>query len=64
LGRYSRIKANEAVQDKRTIERTQESSALLKILALSNRNLKAGRIKPVRETFDDLDVRIKAHCLG
>ncbi|MEE9464895.1 MAG: type II toxin-antitoxin system Phd/YefM family antitoxin, partial [Candidatus Neomarinimicrobiota bacterium] len=52
--------AKVVVQDVLTYERTQESLALLKILALSNRNLKAGKVKPIREAFDALDQRIGA----
>ncbi len=49
------------VQDVRVYEETQESLALLKILASSGRNMKEGKFKPVKEAFDDLDNKIKKH---
>lgn len=53
--------AKVVVQDLATYERTQESLALLKMLAQSGRNIKRGKYKPVRDAFEDLDERIKAH---
>lgn len=47
------------VQDIRSFEQSQESLALLKILALSTNNLKEGRIKPLKTSFDDLEKRIR-----
>ena len=47
------------VQDIRSFEQSQESLALLKILALSANNLKEGRIKPLKRAFDDLQKRIR-----
>jgi len=47
------------VQDIRSFEQSQESLALLKILALSANNLKEGRVKPLKKTFDDLQKRIR-----
>ncbi len=46
------------VQDIRVYEQTQESLALLKILAKSSGNLKKGRIKPLHDSFNDLEKRI------
>jgi prevent-host-death family protein len=47
------------VQDIRSFEQSQESLALLKILALSANNLKEGRIKPLKRAFGDLQKRIR-----
>jgi prevent-host-death family protein len=35
-------------------ERTQDSLALLKILALSSRSLEQGRVRPAREAFEEI----------
>ncbi len=53
--------AKVVVQDLATYEGTQESLALLKMLAQSGQNIKRGKYKPVRDVFEDLDERIKAH---
>jgi len=47
------------LQDVRVYEKLQESLALLKLLAQSNKSLAVGRIKPVEKAFDDLRKRIK-----
>ncbi len=47
------------LQDIKLYEKTQESLALLKILALSTKNLKEGKIKPVNQTFKEVRKRIK-----
>ncbi len=47
------------LQDIKLYEKTQESLALLKILAMSNNNLKEGKIKPINQTFQDVRKRIK-----
>lgn len=47
------------VQDIRSFEQSQESMALLKILALSANNLKEGRVKTLKKAFDDLQKRIR-----
>lgn len=47
------------VQDIRSYEQSQESLALLKMLALSANNLKEGRVKPLKKAFDDLQKRIR-----
>ncbi|MFB0515684.1 MAG: type II toxin-antitoxin system Phd/YefM family antitoxin [Candidatus Neomarinimicrobiota bacterium] len=54
-------KAKVVVQDVRTYERTQESLALLKMLAQSSKSIKEGRFKPVKEAFEDLAQRIQVH---
>lgn len=51
--------AKVVVQDVRVYEQTQESLALLKILAQSSKNLKRGRSKTAKRTFSGLRKRIK-----
>ena len=41
--------AKAVLQDLASYEETQESLALLKLLALGNRDVEAGRVKPVAE---------------
>lgn len=48
------------VQDIESYEQTQETLALLKILALGNRQIDAGRIAPAAQVFKKL--RSKAPC--
>lgn len=55
-----RGEAKVVVQDVHTYERTQESLALLKMLAKSSQSIKEGKFKPAREAFGDLAKRIKA----
>lgn len=47
------------LQDIKLYEQTQQSLAMLKILALSNKSLKDGKIKPITDAFQDLRKRIK-----
>jgi prevent-host-death family protein len=47
------------LQDIKLYEQTQQSLALLKILALSSKSLKDGKLKPVKDAFPDLRKRIK-----
>ena len=47
------------LQDIRVYEQTQESLALLKILAMSNKSLKEGKYKSMDKSFQDLRKRIK-----
>jgi len=47
------------LQDVKMYEQTQESLALLKMLAQSNKSLKDGKYKPVKQSFADLRNRIK-----
>lgn len=42
------------VQDLQTYESIQDSLAMLKILALSAKDLEAGRYKPVKQAFSDV----------
>ncbi len=53
--------AKVVVQDVHTYEQTQESLALLKMLAQSSRSIKEGKFKPARRAFEDLNKRIEAH---
>lgn len=46
------------LQDVKLYEQTQQSLAMLKILALSNKSLKDGKIKPIADAFQDLRTRI------
>lgn len=47
------------LQDIKLYEQTQESLALLKILAMSTKNLKNRKIKPINRAFKDIRKRIK-----
>jgi len=47
------------LQDIKLYEQTQESLAMLKILAISTKNLKDGKIKPINQAFKDIRERIK-----
>jgi prevent-host-death family protein len=49
--------AKAILQDVGLYEQSQESLALLKILALSNKNLKEGKFKPIEKSF--LHIRAK-----
>ena len=51
--------AKAVLQDIREFEKTQETLALLKILAMSKKSLEHGKSRPVREVFRDLRERIK-----
>jgi prevent-host-death family protein len=46
--------AKVVVQDIESYEQTQETLALLKILALGNRQIEAGQVKPAEEVFANL----------
>ncbi len=46
------------LQDVRTYEQLQESLALLKILALSNKNLSEGKVKTASKAFKDIRSKI------
>jgi len=47
------------LQDIRVYEQTQDSLALLKILAQSSKSLKAGQFKSTKRSFSDLRKRVK-----
>ena len=51
--------AKAVLQDISSYEQTQESLALLKMLALSGESLQEGRSKPARKAFLDIHKRIK-----
>ncbi len=46
--------ATAVLQDVASFEETQETLALLKLLALGNRDIEAGRTKPARKVIDSL----------
>jgi len=50
--------ARVVIQDIHVYEQTQESLALLKILAMSSANVSSGNVKPVEKAFDDIRERI------
>lgn len=50
--------AKVVLQDVKVFEQTQEALALLKILALSGRNMKNKNYKPLDKTFKDVRKRI------
>jgi prevent-host-death family protein len=52
--------ARAVLQDVASYEETQESLALLKILALSNKNVAAGRVRSAKVAFGRLRRRTKA----
>ena len=47
------------LQDVKVYEKQQEAIALLKILALSSKSAKEGKIKSFNKTFSDLKKQIK-----
>ena len=51
--------AKAVLQDVRVFEQTQESLALLKILAMSKKSMKNGKFKPIEESFSEIRSRIK-----
>ena len=51
--------AKAVVQDIDTYEQTQESLAMLKLLAQSQRSVEAGKHKPLKKAFADLAARTK-----
>jgi len=51
--------AKAVLQDISSYEQTQESLALLKMLAQSSKNLQVGRSKPARKAFSDIRKCIK-----
>lgn len=52
-------KAKAVLQDIETYENTQEALALLKVMELGRRQVKAGKVKEMQATFDELDRKIK-----
>jgi len=51
--------ARAVVQDIESYEQTQESLAMLKLLAQGQRSVEAGRHKPLKKAFADLTARTK-----
>jgi prevent-host-death family protein len=56
--------AKAIVQDIVSYEKTQETLALLKILALANRNIEKGHYRPAKDVFSDLRERLNARKAG
>jgi len=56
--------AKAVVQDIVSYEKKEETLALLKILALANRNIEEGRYRPARDVFKDLRKRLNARKSG
>jgi prevent-host-death family protein len=52
--------AKAVVQDIVSYEKREETLALLKILALANRNIEQGRYRPAKNVFADLRKRLSA----
>ncbi len=56
--------AKAVVQDIVSYEQTQETLALLRILALANKNIEQGRHRPAKDVFADLRKRQQARKTG
>ena len=52
--------AKAVVQDIVSYEKKEETLALLRILALANRNIEQGRYRPAKDVFADLRKRLNA----
>jgi prevent-host-death family protein len=50
--------AKAVLQDIASYEQTQEALALLKLLALSNKDVEEGKVYPVQEVFADIRNRV------
>ncbi len=51
--------ARAVVQDIREYEKTQDSLAMLKLLAISRKSFERGEFRPATEVFHDLKCKIK-----
>lgn len=51
--------AKAVLQDVRQYEETQETLALLKVLALTNKQVDKGKVRPAQETFARLRARLE-----
>lgn len=51
--------AKAVLQDIVSYEQTQETLALLKILALSNKSVEEGKVRPVGDAFSGIRKRVK-----
>lgn len=49
--------AKAIVQDIRDYEKTQETLAMLKILALGMEDIEAGRVRPARDVFEEIKAK-------
>jgi len=56
--------AKAVVQDIVSFEKKEETLALLKILALANRNIEAGRYRPAKDVFAELRKRLNPRKTG
>ena len=52
--------AKAVLQDIESFERNRDSLALLKILALANRSIAEGRVRPARDAFARVRNRVRA----
>lgn len=55
-----RGEAKAVLQDIAAFERTQETLALLKILAITHRQVEAGEVRPAADAFRDIRRRVAA----
>ena len=53
--------AKAIVQDIRDYEKTQETLAMLKILALGMEDIEAGRVRPARDVFEEIKAKRRKH---
>ncbi len=51
--------AKVVLQDLKVFEETQESLAMLKIMALSNKSMNEGKVKPAAKAFEDIRKKAK-----
>lgn len=51
--------AKAVIQDIHQYEKTQETLAMLKILALGKKEIEEGKLQPVDEAFDDVWKRVR-----
>jgi prevent-host-death family protein len=56
--------AKAVVQDIVSFEKKEETLALLKILAIANRNIEEGRYRPAKDVFAELRKRLNARKTG
>jgi prevent-host-death family protein len=55
--------AKAVLQDIASYEQTQETLALLKVLALANKSVEDGRVRPVAEAFAGIRDRVRNRAL-
>ncbi len=53
-------RAKAIVQDLHSYEQTQESLAMLKIIALGREDVRKGRLMPLHKAFDDVRLQIRS----